>query len=101
MNDCSFQLGEVALFRDLPAPFHTMNGSECEIVGELEHRFVFDLHGKKGISRSYMVMYRGMRAAALPANLRKRPSKPESKDADFGKVVEWDDCAWSPETEAA
>lgn len=101
MNDGTFKLGEIAVFRDLPPPFNIMNGCECEVIGALENRFVVDLLGSKGISCTYVVDYRGTRAGVLPCNLKKRPQKPESKDTDFGKTVEWDDCAWSPEKEAA
>lgn len=101
MNDGTFTVGEIAIFCNLPAPFCSMNSEECEIIEPLEQRGVFDLFGGTGVHLTYLVRFRNREFAAHPQLLKKRPGKPESKEADRNTPVSWNDCAWTPELEAA
>lgn len=100
MNDGTFQVGEIAVFRNLVLPFAHMNGEECEIVGTLAPRLLVDIRGDIFSDQCYTVAYHGDEVAVQTDHLKKKPKPAFVKDAEFGKKVEWDKCAWNPKVAA-
>lgn len=96
MAEGTFKVGEIALLRNLPAPFDGMNGDECEIIAGLDKRIVKDIHGSFDLIDCYGISCRGVRGAVQVMNLKKKPAEPQTKDAEFGKKVEWSTCGWKP-----
>lgn len=96
MNDGTFKVGEIAIFKNMPAPFSFMNGQECEITDEVKLRYVVDIHGTKDVCISHLVSFRGIVGAIPPSYLKKKLPPPKTLDSEFGTVVPWSDCAWVP-----
>lgn len=77
------------------------NGQECIVIAGLEEREVINLTTMTitGKAFTYRVQFSdGMIVGPLPHQLRRKkpPESPNERDADFGKLVEWKDCVWSP-----
>lgn len=102
MENETFKVGEIAILQNLPVPFTVFHGQECEIIAALALTDIVDIFGVHDTAVVYQISHRGLIVAVRPNSLKKRPSKgddaEESKDTDFGKTVEWKDCAWSPES---
>lgn len=94
MQNETFQVGEIALFQNLPEPFSIFNGNECEVMTPCEVTPIEDLHGDFGFALVHQVKHRGCIFAVKPFSLKKRPAKGtddgEFSETELGKMVqEW------------
>lgn len=93
-----FEVGEIALLKNLTGDFAQYNGTECQIVGGYARRLAYDRFGTVAYHHGYEIIsvISPQRMYASTESLRKKPEPPSEDQTERNSLVPWRFCGWIP-----